>query len=485
MVYDWQLIGAEWGDEGKGRGVQNIVRNQNIKHVAKYQGGANSGHTQYIKEDIKIALHMLPDGVTETGTFNYLTQGVALDLVQTFKEIDELKGHKISLDGRLFISHRATVVMAGDVVSDFLSDGNGSTAKGIRYCYGRQSRPRLNIRVEDLYGKVGNDGKLSEPRISQHLERFLRTYEGDLAQRLELEIERLKELRSSSDEKTKIERRLERGIKLREELRSENEATRLLRQADRLLPYVADTTKMLEDVVNGDREGILYDGSQAALLDKDSGPGDDLTSSSSSGAALFANLGFSYNNRQMGRLIRIGVVKHLPTRVGRAGHGFPTRDEKLETALREKGDERGATTGRPREMGHPDAVAVAYAVRISGIDGLFYTKADLVDGQGEQKIAIAYKDDDTGVVYPRMITHREIFDSTRLKPIFETHSGWDKLQGARKEEDTPESFKRFLGRYTDIISEKVNRYVPIVAISTSPKSEDFIDLLDRLQLQER
>lgn len=470
---DFVVLGLGWGDEGKGRVVDYLAKDADL--VVRFQGGANSGHTLHVPGGEKWVCHALPDGILQERAINIISQGVALDLDQFFIESDELRAMGIVIDDRLFVSHRASIILTRDKVMDFLADNNGSTKKGIRFCYERQSRPRHNIRVEDLYANVDSEGRVSNPTIEEFVKKTIDEYALVLIPLLEAEITRVKELTNDGES----QKRLLAAEKLLEQIRPENETKRLLELAERLRPHVRDTGLMIKKAVKNNKN-IVYAGAQAVLLSRDVGPGDDLTSSISSGAALFADIGYTYSKKEQERLVRLGVIKHLITRVGRKGHGFPSKDETGLGHLREKGDEKGATTGRLREMGHPDAVATAYSIETSGVDGIIYTKADLVDGQAfPAKIAVSYQTPD-GKVFDRMPTKRSIFDNELLKAKYLELPGWKGVGETRDYDRLPEEFRGFLKYFSEIISGKVGREVPIVGISTSPRREDFIPLFERL-----
>jgi adenylosuccinate synthase len=470
---DFVVLGLGWGDEGKGRVVDYLAKNADF--VVRFQGGANSGHTLHIQGGGKWVCHALPDGILQEKSINIISQGVALDLDQFFLESDELRVMGVVIDDRLFVSHRATVVLTRDKVMDFLADNNGSTKKGIRFCYERHARPRHNIRVEDLYATIDSQGRVSTPTIEEFVRKSIEEYAQVLTPQLESEITRLKN--SIRDESAN--NRLSAAEKLLEQIKPENEMRRLMEQAEKLRPHVRDTGLMIKTAVRNNKS-ILYAGAQAVLLSRDVGPGDDLTSSVASGAALFSDIGYTYSKKEQERLVRLGVVKHLITRVGRKGHGFPSHDETGLGHLREKGDEKGATTGRLREMGHPDAVATAYAIETAGVDGIIYTKADLVDGQAfPARIAISYHTAD-GKTYERMPTKRSIFDTEHLKAKYLELPGWSGVSETRDYDRLPEEFRGFLKYFSEIISGKVGREVPIVGISTSPRREDFIPMFEKL-----
>lgn len=467
---DYVVLGLQWGDEGKGRVVDKLANNADV--VVRYQGGANSGHTLWVKGE-KWVCHTLPDGILRDLP-NLITRGVALDLHQLFAEGDELASKGVRVYDKLKVSHAATVVLARDKAMETLAEENGSTKRGIRFAYERHSRPRHNLLVQDFYRKVSSDGSVADPYIPDFAMKVLSEYAGELIPKLRAELERIKGGIGEN-----IEKRISLLESQIEALNPENELRRLLEQADRLRPVVIDTGLLIRDAVRGDKR-ILYAGAQAVLLSRECGPGDDLTASLASGAGLFADIGYHYSRKEQERLVRLGVVKHLPTRVGRAGHGFPTRDQSLDEKFAVKGSEFGATTGRKRELGHPDAVAVAYAIEKSGVDGIVYTKADLVDGEPKVHVAVSYSSHD-GVVFERMPTKRTIFDGDNLKPQYLILPGWDGVMGVKTYDQLPLEFKMYLAAFSEAVSSKVGRSIPIVGISTSPDREDFIDLRDRLK----
>ncbi len=488
---DTIFLGAYRGDEGKAKAVDD--RAESADMVVKFQGGANSGHTvngewEYqprVFTPLDFTCHAMPDGVLRPRVTNIVSQGVAFDAEQFLLEAEQLTKMGIPLQGRVFVSNRAGVVLTRDIVEDFLSDGNGSTQRGIRFFYERAARPRHRVLMEDVYEGINEDGEVFGPQLDNYALTAIAEYAEKLGPRLEAEIIslplRINRLKSEGNDQgaEKLERRLIRGMELRERLKPENEIRRILEQADRLIPFVRNTGRLIRDAVKSDRT-IVYAGSQSIHLAKDAGAGSDLTASSSSGMAFYSDIGYTYTRREAERLMRIGVLKHLPTVVGRAGHGFPTKDEEMLGHLRVKGREFGATTGRLREMGHPDAVAAAYAAEVAGLDGFFYTKADLVDGEKfPAKIAIAYRSRD-GIRFEMVPTKRSIFDGDNLTPIYEEMPGWDGVGGKRSYNELPAEFKNFLERFERIVELKVGREVPIVGISTSPRRGDVIFRWERI-----
>ena len=417
------IVGVQWGDEGKGRVVDALAGRSGV--VVRYQGGANAGHTVVVGDE-KFVFHLLPSGILYPGKLCVIGNGVVIDPETLFKELDDLKKRGKPL-ARLVISHGAHVVMPYHKLLDRLAEGArsegsriGTTGRGIGPCYSDKFG-RVGIRAEDLV----NPGILKE--------------------KLMMNIEQKNEI------PTKIY-----GAG---PLESDTVYEAALEWGRRMEPMLGDAFleihNALETGIN-----VLFEGAQGTLLDVDHGTYPFVTSSSpcSGGACTGAGIG-------PGRIDRvIGVTKAYCTRVGEGP--FPTEDKgSLGELLRTKGREFGATTGRPRRCGWNDLVAVDYAVKVNGIDGLALTKLDVLSGFEKISVCTAYEID--GKV--RKIFPSSCAELAKAKPVFEELPGWkEDIGGCRRFEDLPLAAQD----YIRFIEERVS--APVILIGVGQGREDTI-----------
>ena len=372
------LVGAQWGDEGKGKVVD--VLGSSIDIFVRYQGGANAGHT-VIVDGKKIVFHLLPSGMLYPGKICMIGNGVVIDPEQFLKELEELREHGQDR-ARLVVSPYAHVVMPYHKILDkaqeaFRGKGHmlGTTGRGIGPCY-VDKYARSGLRVEDL---------LDEERLREALVTAL-------------------------EEKNRVLCKLygEKPLPIDEIYTPAREWGKAL------APYVEDTFTLLnEGLANG--RHILLEGAQGALLDIDHGTYPYVTSSSTSMAGGLTGTGLPATC--VDRVI--GVVKAYTTRVGEGP--MPTEDKgEVGDFLRNQGGEFGATTGRPRRCGCLDMVALRYSMRLNGIDEIALTKLDVLTGMKELKICTAY--DLNGARMESFSSSTRILEECR--PIFETLPGW-------------------------------------------------------------
>lgn len=417
------IVGVQWGDEGKGRVVDALAGRSGV--VVRYQGGANAGHTVVVGDE-KFVFHLLPSGILYPGKLCVIGNGVVIDPETLFKELDDLKKRGKPL-ARLVISHGAHVVMPYHKLLDRLAEGArsegsriGTTGRGIGPCYSDKFG-RVGIRAEDLV----NPGILKE--------------------KLMMNIEQKNEILTK--------------IYGAGPLESDTVYEAALEWGRRMEPMLGDAFleihTALETGIN-----VLFEGAQGTLLDVDHGTYPFVTSSSpcSGGACTGAGIG-------PGRIDRvIGVTKAYCTRVGEGP--FPTEDKgSLGELLRTKGGEFGATTGRPRRCGWNDLVAVDYAVKVNGIDGLALTKLDVLSGFEKISVCTAYEID--GKV--RKIFPSSCAELAKAKPVFEELPGWkEDIGGCRRFEDLPLAAQD----YIRFIEERVS--VPVILIGVGQGREDTI-----------
>ena len=391
------VVGIQWGDEGKGKIVDVLSHDFDI--VARFQGGANAGHTVLIEER-EFILHLIPSGILQDGKTCVIGNGVVLDPRALIEELDQLSASGIDNEKNLWISERAHVVLPYhrvlDAAKEEASTGNkiGTTLRGIGPCY-TDKAARQGIRMVDLI----------EP------ERF-RTL---LARNLEQKNAELVKLY---------------GL---EPLEIEPIWKEYVGYADRLRDRVRNTGQLLDSAaLKG--ETILFEGAQGSLLDLDQGTYPYVTSSNTSFLGLGAGTGFS--PRRVGTVL--GITKAYSTRVGEGP--FPTElTDEMGEKLRAVGSEFGATTGRPRRCGWLDMVAIRHAVQFGDIDALAITKLDVLDALEEIKVSTHYVKDKAPVDQFPCCTDEVV------QPVYETLPGWrEDVSGCRKFEDLPPRARDYL-----------------------------------------
>jgi adenylosuccinate synthase len=392
------LVGAQWGDEGKGKATDLL--GDRVDYVVRYQGGNNAGHTVVIG-DKKFALHLLPSGILTPGVIPVIGNGVVIDLAVLIKELDGLieKGVDVS---KLKISANAHIITPYHVTVDKVSErflgkrAIGTTGRGIGPTYGDKVG-RMGIRVQDLFD------------------------ESILRQKVEAALTQKNQLLS------KVYNRA--GIKAEEVVRE------LLSFTDRIRPMVSDTALDLHKALEAGKT-VLLEGGQGTLLDVDHGTYPFVTSSSpiAGGATIGSGIGPTKIDSV------IGILKAYTTRVG-AGP-FPTElFDQWGEFLREKGFEFGTTTGRERRCGWFDAPVAKFATRINGLTDIFLTKLDVLTGIKEIPVCVAYEVD--GVRMEEIPVSQSDFH--HAKPIYEIYPGWDEdITGAKNFEDLPKNAQDYV-----------------------------------------
>ena len=396
------VLGAQWGDEGKGKIVDMLT--PHFSTVARYQGGHNAGHTVYV-EGKKFVLHLIPSGILHPGVTCIIGNGVVIDPQALFKEVDELGRMGIDVDGRLLVSEKAHLILPYHRELDVLSEARrgerkiGTTSRGIGPAY-EDKIGRRGIRVADLLG----DREALATEVRENVSARNRI---------------IKE--TTLDWKPVYDQ--------------------LLAYGERMRPWVADVSLYLaQQVAAGKR--VMFEGAQATLLDIDHGTYPFVTSSNASVGGVCTGLGVPP------RAIHgvLGVAKAYTTRVGEGP--LPTElTGELADRLRESGQEYGASTGRPRRCGWYDAVVVRYSARINGLDALALTKLDVLDGLPEVKICVGYKMGSTLISeFPadlRLLTAAE--------PQYETLPGWTKAtKGATDFAALPPEAQRYIRRLEEV-----------------------------------
>src|SRR5436189_1243405 len=377
------VLGAQWGDEGKGKIVDLLTPHFSI--VARYQGGHNAGHTVYVN-GAKFILRLIPSGILHPGVTCVIGNGVVIDPEALFAEIDELARNGIDVAGRVLISEKAHLILPYHRDLDLLSEARrgerkiGTTSRGIGPAY-EDKIARRGIRAGDLADPAGLEQNIRDNVTARN--RLVQD--------------------NTMDWKPVLEQ--------------------LLRLAERMRPWVRDVSVLLNAAMK-DGKSILFEGAQGTLLDIDHGTYPYVTSSNASVGGVCTGLGIP--PKAIGRVL--GVAKAYTTRVGEGP--LPTElTGDMGNRLRESGNEYGAVTGRPRRCGWYHAVAVRYAVRINGLDGLALTKLDVLDGLAEIPICVAYK------CGGRTLTDfpSDMLQLARCEPVYESMPGWTgKTAGVRR-----------------------------------------------------
>ncbi len=405
------VVGAQWGDEGKGKLVDVLAERADL--VVRYQGGANAGHTVHMSAG-EFVLHQIPSGILQ-GAVCIVGNGVVLDPETFFTELDALVSRGVKVEHKLFVSDRAHLTLPYHKLLDQARERReqiGTTGRGIGPTY------------EDKYGRRGiRVGDLRSLARAQDL----------VAARVTAANEMLGLLGGTERADPAAHRAL------------------LERWAPRLLPLTVDAGRVVyEALQRGD--SVLLEGAQGALLDVDHGTYPYVTSSNTTagGAAVGAGIGPTAIDAVL------GVVKAYTTRVGNGP--LPTEAEPAQAErIRQLGGEFGAVTGRPRRCGWFDAVVVRYAVRVNGLTGLAVTKLDVLDTFAEIPVATGYRLD--GEVVDGMPADIERIN--RVRPIYETLAGWQKPTSAvRRLADLPAAARAYLDRLQDLSRAPI-RYVSV------------------------
>jgi adenylosuccinate synthase len=420
------VIGSQWGDEGKGKIVDLISRQMDV--VARYQGGANAGHT-ICWEDKTFVLHLVPSGIFQPGVQCVIGNGVVLDPVAAMTEISTIKKLGYEVEGRLFISHNAHLIMPYhkriEEARERARDGAaiGTTGRGIGPAY-VDKFARTGIRVVDL---------LDRDVLRRKLTLAIEEKNAILAQVYGAE---LLDVDAIIDEYVEFDRLID--------------------------PYVTDTTDLLNNAL-AEGKNILAEGAQGSLLDVDFGTYPFVTSSHPTAGGACTGLGIPPT--AVNRVI--GIVKAYSTRVGNGP--FPTElEDAVGQQLRDVGDEYGATTGRPRRCGWLDLVALNYASRVNGFTELAITKLDVLSNQEPIRAATAYR------LASGRSTRRFPSELQTLEGVtaeYEDQAGWSgDISGADKLEALPEEARSYLDFIADYLA------VPISLVSTGPKRSQTIAL---------
>ena len=423
MAKNVVVIGTQWGDEGKGKVVDWLT--DHAQAVVRFQGGHNAGHTLVIGER-KTVLHLIPSGILREGVTCYIGNGVVLSPEALMSEIAELEGAGVDVRGRVKISEACPLILPYHVAIDVAREAAkgaakiGTTGRGIGPAY-EDKVARRALRLRDLLVPDRFEAKLVE-LLDYHnfvLTKYLNAPPVDARQ-----------VRDAA-----------------------------LRLAPELASMVADVPRALHEAQRAG-QNILFEGAQGSLLDIDHGTYPYVTSSNCVAGAAAAGAGVG---PAMLHYV-LGITKAYTTRVGSGP--FPTElDDEVGAHLRARGNEFGATTGRPRRCGWFDGAALKRSIQINGVSGLCITKLDVLDGMDEVKLCTGYRVD--GELSDLLPAGAE--DTARCEPVYEDLAGWrDSTVGIRRFEDLPKNARTYLERIESLCETGIDM------ISTGPDRAETI-----------
>ena len=421
------IVGAQWGDEAKGKLVDVLA--PHVDAVVRYQGGNNAGHTVVVGRE-KFVFQSLPSGILRPGCRSVIGCGVVVDPASMIEEMEALVQRGVALDGNLYISKNAHLIMPYHPALDRASESKagkrriGTTGKGVGPAYADKAA-RIGIRMADLL-----DAQLFREKL-----------EYNVAQK----------------------NRILREIYDAETFSVEGILGPYLRFAGWLAPYITDTALLLSQWIDAGRS-VLFEGAQGTMLDLDHGTYPFITSSSTTAGGACTGSGIPPTKIHG----CMGISKAYCTRVG--GGPFPT-ELHGETAdlLRARGNEYGAVTGRPRRCGWADAVGLRYAVRINGMDTLAVTKLDVLDACETVKICTGYRYQ--GDILTEFPEEERIWHEA--EPVYEELSGWQtSTQGLREYHELPTKAREYLERLSELIG------VAFGVVSTGPERDETILMSD-------
>src|SRR5580700_3502623 len=420
------VVGAQWGDEGKGKIVDWLSERADV--VVRFQGGHNAGHTLVVG-NVEYKLSLLPSGVVR-GKLSIIGNGVVVDPWALLAEIETMRGKGLDISPKnLKLADNAALILPSHGALDRAREERrgdkkiGTTGRGIGPAY-EDKVGRRAIRVCDLADKQALEDRVDE--VLLHHNALLRGLDAQEVDRKQL-LGALREV------------------------------------APKVLPYAATCWRILDEVRRAGRR-VLFEGAQAAMLDVDHGTYPYVTSSNTLAGQAAAGAGIAPS--AIGFVL--GITKAYTTRVG-AGP-FPTElTDAVGQTLGERGREFGTVTGRPRRCGWFDAVAVRQAIKLGGIDGIALTKLDVLDGFDEVKFCTAYRcDGETYDYVPAGMTAQ-----AGLEPLYETAEGWrESTRGARSWADLPATAIKYIVRLEELIG------APVALLSTSPEREDTVLVRD-------
>jgi adenylosuccinate synthase len=416
------VLGAQWGDEGKGKLVDILAKRYDI--IGRFNGGANAGHTLVV-DGKKYAFHLLPCGILYPGKINLIGNGVVLHIPTMLKELDNLTKNGIDYTGRLKISNRAHVLFDFHQVIDgrqedaLKGEKIGTTRRGIGPCYGSKIA-RQGVRVADLM-----DPQVFEGKYNQLLDTMRRQFQFDYDSKEELD----------------------RYAKYRSFLKDQK--------------MVVDSITFLADAIR-QKKTILAEGANAALLDIDFGTYPYVTSSTTSAGGVCTGLGIPPSLVQTS----IGIVKAYTTRVGEGPFPTELNDDQGEL-MRKTGHEFGTTTGRPRRCGWLDVPVVHFSHALNGFSSINITKLDVLSPFKEVKIGVSYELD--GRKLGRGEIPATLKDLARVKVNYETMEGWNSdISKVKSYKELPKQAQAYLKRIEELAG------LPISWIGTGPGRHDMV-----------
>ncbi len=417
------IIGAQWGDEGKGKVVDLLAERSDV--VIRFQGGNNAGHT-IVREGEEFKFHLIPSGILYPGKICAIGNGVVVDPGVLIGELEGLRRRQVDISG-LRISANAHLIMPYHIMLDTAGEAKlgkleiGTTKRGIGPCY-TDKAARLGIRVQDML-----DPKILRQKIFAAMEpkkQLLRPFERD--PRLDLHA-------------------------ITEEY---------LGYGHRLEPHIADTARICWDALDADRT-VLFEGAQATLLDLDHGTYPFVTSSNPVAGAACVGAGVGPTD-----IDEVwGVAKAYTTRVG-AGPFTTELFDEIGTRLRDKGHEFGTTTGRERRCGWLDLVSLRYAVRLNRLSRLVITKLDVLAGLETIRVAVRYRSSE-GAVLTEFPYHQTVLHGAT--PEYEELPGFaDEIGDCRKDSDLPQAARDYLAFIEDFVG------VPVSLVGVGPGREQIV-----------
>jgi len=427
MIY--VVLGTQWGDEGKAKVIDYF--SHQFDYVVRFQGGANAGHTVHVG-DKKFVFHLIPSGILSEKTQVVIGNGVVLDLACLLDEMNDIS-REVSFEGRFWISNRVQLVLPYHKWLDAAKEKKsrtpiGTTLRGIGPAYADKVE-RLGIRLGDLF--------LSESELLERIEKSYDVKAFLLREYYKVDVPMM-------------------AVQIRDEL---------LSYRDKIGKYVTDTERLLQKAAN-ERRNILFEGAQGTLLDVDFGTYPFVTSSNT--VAPYAMIGSGLGLVDVANVV--GITKAYCTRVGEGP--FPTElQDNMGEFLRKQGGEYGATTGRPRRCGWFDVVMTRYSLGVNGVNEIFLTKLDVLDGLDEIQVCVAYElereKEKVRLEYPPQSSE----ELSRCKPVYVSMPGWkEKITGLRKFYHLPLEAQH----YVEFLEMQLGRKISYISVG-----QDREDVIER------
>lgn len=422
----YAVLGLQFGDEGKGKIVDVIAKHSN--YVVRFQGGNNAGHTLYV-DNQKFIMHLLPSGILHNNNTCIIANGVVVDIKVLLQEVNTLKQYGINVIERLLISDKAHIIMPYHIILDELQEQGlkeskiGTTKRGIGPCYIDKFN-RIGIRAVDLLN----------PEIFK--------------QKLQLNLDLKNQILTKIYNVGPLE--------------FEPIYNQYLDMSKKIKLLITDTTKLLHQAV-AQKSTILIEGAQAAMLDIDFGTYPFVTSSNPTAGGIYSGTGLGIGNP----IKVIGVTKAYVTRVG-SGPLVSEIDCNTNNHLQSKGNEFGATTGRPRRCGWLDIVALKYAITLNSVTTLIMTKVDVLTGLATIKLCIGYSYGEKTYNYPP--SDISLYD--KLQPVYEELEGWNEdISNITNYHDLPLNCQRYINRVAELTGIEIS----MISVGPSRDSNIFIN----------